>query len=350
MPLAKRNLSRDRADFERSLTVSEVDSLVADSQLKVLQTSSPVEGGTWDILNDRLFSKRHDVRLRIYGFYSLDCDLSFLPRLQNVRRFSADCLMQAHGVEHLTSLKELESLSIGIFNLETFDFLENLSVASLRELSLAATKSKKPTLRKIGRFDQLRRLYLEGQQKDLDVISTMPRIEEITLRSIGLDNLDLLKGLKNLWSLDIKLGGLSDLSSLKDMNGIKYLELWQVRGLKDISAISTMRGLQFLFLQSLPHISTLPDLSELTALRRVHLDSMKGLQDVHAIATAPAIEEFMHVCAQGMEPLQYAELLKSRTLKGLLVGFGSEKKNKTLRDLAAQAGIKEYKRSDFIFA
>jgi hypothetical protein len=350
MPLAKNShLSKGRMQFERSLTAAEVDSLVTDPQLNVLQTSSPVEPETWDLLNDRLFSVRHDVCLRAYGFYSSDCDLSFLSRLRNLRRFSADCLMRARGVDHIAALENLKSLSVGINSLETFDFLGGLTDTGLQELFLGATKSKKPSLRPLGRFRQLRRLQIEGQQKDIEVISTLCLIEDLTLRSVGVDNLGFLNGLGHLWSLDMKLGGTSDLSALAGMDRIKYLALWQVRGLQDISVVSTMHGLQYLFLQSLPHIQSIPDLSKLISLRRVHLESMHGLCDISALSKAPALAEFVHVSARGMEPTQYADLLTSKKLRRIFVGFGIERKNKILRDSAIKAGVEQYERTQFSF-
>jgi len=330
MSLAKQKLSPDRAEFKESLCAEEVDSLARDPQLRVLQTSSAVRAATWDLLNERLFSPRPDVELRVYGSYFSACDLSFLSEMTNVRRFSADCLRQASGIEHVAALINLESLSIGIFDLESFEFLERLPNTTLRELSLSATKSKKPSLAPLARFDQLRRLYLEGQQKDLEVISQLTMLEDLTLRSISVDGLEFLRDLSRLWSLDIKLGGSHNLAALEGMAGIKYLELWQVRGLNDISVVSTLTGLQFLFLQSLPNISTIPDLSRLRALRRVYLENMTGLKDIRSFAAAPAIEEFIHVSARGMEPDQYLELLKKPTLRRILVGFGSRRKNKVL--------------------
>ena len=71
----------------------------------------------------------------------------------------------------------------------------------------------------------------------------------------------------------------------------------------------------------------------------MYLERMKGLTDVRALAAAPALEELLHTYAQGMKPEQYFDLLESKTLKRLLVGFGSQRKNKVLEDLAAQAGI-----------
>jgi hypothetical protein len=349
MPLSDENLSVGRVDFSNSLTVEEVDLLAADPELTILQTSAPVESETWDLLNERLFSERPDVELRVYGFYSKECNLSFLPRLENVRRFSADCLMRARGVEHVASLKNLTSLSVGIYALDSFDFLENVP-QNLTELSLGVTKSKRPRLTPLARFSQLRRLFLAGQQKDIDVVSELHLIGVLELFSISVDGLDFLNGLIRLWSLHIQLGGTNNLAALKGREGIKYLNLCQVRGLDDISVVSTLTGLQFLSLRSLGKIRAIPDLSQLCALRRVHLDSMKGLSNIRALAGAPALEELLHTCAQGREPEDYKALLQSKTLKRLLVGFGSERKNKVLSDLATQAGIEPYESSDFQFA
>jgi hypothetical protein len=342
-------VSSDRAVFARSLRAAEVDALAADPQLCVLQTSSPVDTATWDLLNDRFFTKRPEVELRVFGFYGSACDFKFLSRLQNVRRFSADCLMKAYGIEQVAALEQLESLTVGIFDLESFEFLEQLRTSNLRELSLCATKSKKPSLAPLARFSQLRKLYLEGQQKNIDVVSGLATLEDLTLRSINVPDLDFLRDLRQLWSLGIKLGGSKNLSALDGMAAIKYLELWQVRGLDDISVISTLTGLQYLFLQSLPHIARIPDLSRLGALRRIYLENLKGLREIRALATAPALEELMHCSAEGMQPDQYLDLLKSPTLRRLWVGFGSEKKNETLRSLAQGAGIEAFQRCEFAF-
>jgi len=252
-------------------------------------------------------------------------------------------------VEYLASLENLEKLSVGIYNLETFDFLAELPHRRLQELSLGATKSKKPSLRPLANFDQLRTVYLEGQQKDIEVLATLPKIEDLTLRSISVAGLDFVTGLKHLWSLDIKLGGVHDLSALRDMGQIKYLELWQVRDLADISVVSTLHGLQYLFLQSLSQVSRIPDLSKLKNLRRVYLENMKGLRDLTPLTKAPALEEFMHVSALGMDPAKYAAFLASSTLKRMSVGFGSARKNQALCDCAAKAGIAPYTNTPFSF-
>jgi Peptidase family S58 len=108
-------LDRHRVEFLDCLTPKEVHELASNPSLRVLQTASPVSFPTWELLNQNLFALRPDIELRVYGFYSSTCDLSFVKGMSNVRRFSADCLMTAIGIEHLATLENLEELSIGIF-------------------------------------------------------------------------------------------------------------------------------------------------------------------------------------------------------------------------------------------
>jgi hypothetical protein len=350
MALATKRLSRDRANFYDSLTASEVASLADDLNLRVLQTSTPIESPTWDLLNEGLFASRPDVELRVFGFYSTVCDLSFLSQVRNVRHFSADCLMSAVGIGNLSELTALESLSIGIYDLQSFDFLADLPTEQVRKLSLGATKSKKPSLDVLEQFKRVQVLHVEGHEKEIEVISSLSLLEDLTLRSLASISINFLRSLQHLRSLDIKLGGIRDLSALDGMDQIKYLELWQIKGLSDISVISTMIGLQYLFLQSLRNVISIPDLSRLTYLRRIYLENMKGLEDIRLLSSAPALEEFVHVSATGMEPQCYEELLKIASLNAALVGFGSDKKNTVFRQLAAKYGVNEYSHHDFAFA
>ena len=217
------------------------------------------------------------IELRVYGFYSAVCDLSFVSRVGNVRRFSADCLRQATSVEHIADLENLEELSIGIYGLDSFDFLMQLP-DGIKRLSLAATKSKKPQLQMLSRFQSLTHLYLERQQQNIEVLSELKRLEDLTLRSITTEGLDYISTLPRLWSLDIELGGIRNLSAIAGKESIKYLELWQIRGLSDIGVLSSLGGLQSLFLQSLINVTAIPDLSKLYNLRRLHLENLKGLK------------------------------------------------------------------------
>jgi hypothetical protein len=100
MPLAKKRLDRHTQDFASNLTRAEVELLTLDPEVERVQCSSPIEPTSWDLLDEILFARRPEIELRLYGFHSSVCDLSFLHRTGNVRRFSAACLDSATGDRH----------------------------------------------------------------------------------------------------------------------------------------------------------------------------------------------------------------------------------------------------------
>lgn len=308
--------------------------LVRHSALRVLQAEVPPSPEQWKQLNDEFFSVRPDVKLRVHG---KGFDLGFLRCMPNVRRFSADRIASVQNLEAVASLPNLEDLGIDAWDLRDFNFL-NLVPSCLRCLSLGETRSKTPSLAPISRFKSLRVLYLEGQKRDIEVISALSCLEDLTLSSISTPTIDFLIGLDTLWSLDIKLGGIKDFSALRKMSSIKYLELWQVRGLSDLSFISDMVGLQHLFLQSLAKVTQLPELRSLRRLRRVRLEAMRGLTNIGSLESAPALEQVLIPMSWGLNPSDFTGLLQSPTLTHLAVGYMSDKKGRLLDSMVAEAG------------
>jgi hypothetical protein len=112
-----------------------------------LQCSVPVEDSAWILLNERFFAVRPEVELRVYGYYSTECDLRFARFMTNVRKFSADCLMRAKNVEAIAEIPHLDSLSLGVFELADFRVLD-IMAPTLSSLFLGATRSRKPSIAK----------------------------------------------------------------------------------------------------------------------------------------------------------------------------------------------------------
>jgi Leucine-rich repeat (LRR) protein len=341
-------LGKHRIEFFDRLTQKEVQDLATNPNLRILQTASPVSSETWELLNQNLFALRPDVELRVYGFYSSMCDLSFVKAMSNVRRVSADCLMRAVGIEHLADLENLDELYIGIFSLESFDFLSSLP-SSLKSLTLGPTKSKKPHLKELGRFRSLRKLGLAGQQNGIAIVADLRGLEQLSLRAISTPNLDYVSILPSLWSLDILLGGIRNLSAISGKKSINYLELCRIRELSDVTVLSSLVGLQYLDLRELRNVTDIPDLSRLTKLRKLVLDNMKGLKDVSAIGKVPALEGFLHISAQGFLPEPYWNLLNKPSLQQAHIGFCSQPENERFQALVRQSGRPTYQRTEFVF-
>lgn len=279
------------------------------------------------------------MTLRVYGFHQGSCDLSFLKFLPNVRRFAADSLHDAKGFEHLNCLKRLEELAIGVLSLKSFDFLNAISPKALKSLTLCAARSKGLSLRVLERFKGLKQLQLEGHQKDIDAVSTLSKLEDVTFRSLTLKGLDVLRDHRQLRQLSIQLGGTSNLSAIEGFDRMEYLNLWRVRGLKDISVVSTLTGLQYLRLESMSTIRSIPDLRRLKRLRRLQIDKIKTLRNLDAIELAPALEELIFFEADHLEPSDFASALNCNALKRVLVTFRSAAKQSEFKELARRSRV-----------
>ena len=330
-----------RAEFDDSASADDFCELAKQPRLRVLQCSAPVRDAVWSLINEHFCPVRPDVELRVYGHYSSECDLSFARLLPNVRHFAADCLMRSTGVEVLAELRSLESLSLGIFELIDFSVLERLS-PGLTSLSLGATRSKRPTLAPLSKFRSLRVLSLEGQSKDIEVLSELPELEDLTLRSITTPDLQYLGLLPKLWSLDIKLGGIRSFVGIEGKESIRYLELWQLRDLRSIDVVGTLPGLQNLFLQSLPHVESFPVLTGSIALRRIVVENLKGLRDLTALETAPVLEEFALLDGRKQTPEQLLPALNNPRVRRISAFLGSDRKNREFSHLREEYGKAEF--------
>lgn len=341
-------LDPTRCEIGSGVSNVDLEQIANDAKIQTVQFYKPLKESEIERLERIVFSQRDDITLRVYGHYGLTCDLAFLEKIPSLRKLSTDCLLRAINVHTVSGLKKLTSLTIDISNLESFDFLDQVS-PKLTQLGLGTTFSKKPTISAIGRFEDLRFLYLEGQQKGIQSLRELRNLEKVVLRSISTSDVGYLEGLEKLWSVDVKLGGIKNLDSLAVLKNLKYLELWMVRGLNDLSFISKIHSLQNLFLQSLKQVSVLPDFSFCPQLRRIYLEDLKGLVDLSSLEFAPQLEEFSYTVALNQKPENLLPVLRNPSLQSVHCGFGSIKKNEDFGKLAREYGKRRYVYSDFVY-
>jgi hypothetical protein len=84
-------------------------------------------------------------------------------------------------------------------------------------------------LKGVCRFHSLREVCLAGQQNGIDVVANLQGLEQVSLRGISTPDLDYVSSLPCLWSLDIVLGGIRNLSAISGKESIKYFELCRIR-------------------------------------------------------------------------------------------------------------------------
>lgn len=296
-----------------------------DSSVGVVQFSSALSEEEYQLAASALDAHPR-VRLRAYGSYDGSIrDLEFLRHFPGIRGFHAERL--GHSLEDISGLAYLR--------------------ADLALLSLGNTR-RRLSLAPIYRFRDLRVLALEGQTKDIEVIGNARQLQSLSLRSISLPDLSVLLPLSDLRALDLKLGGTRNLALLPEIGRIEYLELWMVRGLSDLSPVADMAHLEFLFLQSLRQVTVLPTMARLSNLRRLWLETMTGLDDLSPIASAPSLQHLGVVDMTHLQPSAFEPLRSMSTLKSLIAGLGSERRNSAVAALVdLPEGREAFVRPDF---
>jgi hypothetical protein len=279
-----------------------------DSRCRVVQFSEPLAESDYLKLSAFL-SDYPSVSLRVYGGINPMEDLEFLRFFPAVTKFQAD-------LWRLGSLSGLRHLS-----------------PELTFLGLGAAKAKSLSLGILARFENLEELFIEGLTKDMAAVGNLRNLQRLTLRSITLPDLSLMKPLKKLISLDLKLGGTRNLALLPEIGTLKYLELWMIKGFSDLSSVSSMPHLQFLFLQALRNVMELPDMKNLARLRRIHLETMKGVTSLDSLASAPALEELLVLDCSHLNVEDFTCLKGHPSLKRVSVGLGSIRKNEGVKEL-----------------
>jgi len=295
-----------------------------DERCRVVQFASPLTDA--DHIELAKFLKTYpNVPLRIYGHYSKPVsDLGFLCYYNFLKGFQVD-----------------------VYLLESTDGIEFLP-DTLNFFGFGQTKSKKLSLSFLRRFNALKDIYLESHTKDIEVISSLSSLEQLTMRSLTLPDLKLLLPLNNLWSLDIKLGGTKDLQLLPQIGQLKYLELWMIKGLENIESIGEVETLQNLFLEALKNVSKLPSFKKLEKLRRVALCGMKGISDLSPLVEAPALEELCVSDARHLSVEHFKPFIGHSTLKRASIGLCSMRKNKEVDEMLGLPKVLNYK-TDFNF-
>lgn len=292
-------------DLRSPVTEAELASL--DERPEVVQFSSALSDADYTLLGD-WFAGQPTKTLRAYASYDgTITDLEFLRHFPTLRSFQADALYHS-----LIDIKGLAYLPDDV-----------------HFIGLGRTK-KKLSLAPLARFTGLQHLYLEGQSKDIEVVSHLQQLRSVTLRSITLPDLALLTPLSKLRALDLKLGGTKNLALLPELQALDYLELWMVKGLSDLSPIAELPHLEYLFLQALRQVESLPAMANLVGLRRLWLETMKGLTDLTPIRNAPDLRHLAVVDMGHLQPNAFAPLAGQPTLESLRIGLGSKRKNEAV--------------------
>ena len=196
----------------------------------------------------------------IYGLgttilYDIEQNLTALKTYKNLKVLNFTSLKKGDAIKDLSflsSFPNVEMLSLGFSEKDTWDLAGITSLTKLKSLSINGYNTT---------FEHF------------NVFSGIPQIESLTFKDVkDLKTLDFVKNMPYLKSLSIDSCPVVKLNGLKNCISLTSLTLDSCGDLTDVSALATLKSLKKLSISAIWNYNiTFPNLSKLTALSDVDI-------------------------------------------------------------------------------
>ena len=196
----------------------------------------------------------------IYGLgttilYNIEQNLTALKTYKNLKVLNFTSLKKGDAIKDLSflsSFPNVEMLSLGFSEKDTWDLAGITSLTKLKSLSINGYNTT---------FEHF------------NVFSGIPQIESLTFKDVkDLKTLDFVKNMPYLKSLSIDSCPVVKLNGLKNCISLTSLTLDSCGDLTDVSALATLKSLKKLSISAIWNYNiTFPNLSKLTALSDVDI-------------------------------------------------------------------------------
>jgi hypothetical protein len=250
-----------------------------------------------------LWNGRPDVELRFLG-YSVE-DLEFLRDFPGLEKLNLQVpiIKDIAGLRHVTE--------------------------SLKQFTMTST-TVRLSLKPVAACSLLESLHLQNHLKDFDALQSLQRLQYLGIPGISFPDLSKLLPFENLRSLFLGFCKPMDLGMLGQFPKLESIHILKMNNLHDLGGLRFGRTLRRIELAWLPHVARLPVLSELERLDEFEVDGMKSLNDITAIAAAPALRYLALWDCKSLKPDSFKCLIGHPTLKHINFGIGRLKDNEAV--------------------
>ncbi len=259
--------SIDITDTLGSKDLEEIENTIKTKNVRYISFDYRQDKSTWQEIN-RLI-KQYDSTIRIsLDYYETELqDLDFL--------------------KYLVDIEELFVFYFVGTDLSPIANLKNLRVLKF----FHAFESAKVRLKPLTDLKQLEELQI-FHIKDLEEIANFINLRHIGLESLKVNNLDFLRSLQRLETIELKSSDrIIDFSALYSLPKLK--EAFIVKNYKNTNAefLSHLTHLEKLKITDFNSVATFPSLEKLSKLKELSIINCKILSDISGIAKAPNLED-----------------------------------------------------------
>ena len=334
------SIFEDRIDNPKFVDRKRIEGLLNRGLRPTIQFSEPCYSS--ELLaqvNEACISYKEKLEVRFYGFYQNGFDASALAQIPDVAWLSVDCLMRISNVEQISELNQLRKLSFGVFEFNDSKILEKLNLRKLENLSLSENRWRNFDLEVLGRCEQLQTVLIEGHSKNIESLSSLPRLWNLTLRAYPRSGgLAFLNSCESLDDLTLILGGRTNIDDFSHSN-LERLEITWVKGLERLGPLSRFPNLKKL------HVADQLKLEEIDVsdsdVRSINIHNCKNLIAIKGLSDLRNLKEFR--TSRTKLPLeQLMEHKWPNSLEILALYSSSLKWNDRAHEINASRGYREY--------
>ena len=206
-------------------------------------------------------------------------DFSFLSNLISLEHLdmgelNSYCSEDTYSPIDLSSLiysQNLSKLNLCNSNIQSIDFMENLT--KLSHLNLQTTNTH--SLKAINKHKKVNSLYLDAEVNyDLDVLLNFRYLECLKINFITKEHLNIIRELNSLKCLEIHTNHTVDFSVLHKLTNLERLKLYTINNDNDMSFVKNFKKLSYLDLSG-NNIKSIKWLKNLKEIEFIHLNDNK---------------------------------------------------------------------------
>lgn len=280
-----------------------------------------------------------ELPIRFYGHYRKGFDASVLKHLPDVQWLLIDCLHDISSPEVVFQIPHLKKLSFGVYNYENPNFLSQLNLQKLEQLTIGETNKRDIDLAPLTNAERMYSLAVVGHTKNIVEIGHMQSLKELSLYSIGKKNsLEFVSKIAQLKSLKIVLGGRQNIDEVSH-SLLQELEIIRVRGLNDIGDLSRFPRLERLQIEDQIQLNTVelasPNLEEIKILNCKRLNLIEGLSDLTKL-------KHLRCSRTALDYDKLSEFNWPESMEIVALYSGNKKQDEMIRMRLDKKGLKEF--------
>lgn len=213
-----------------------------------------------------------------------------MSALPDVQWLAVDCLREILNADALCDLQHLRKLSLGVYYFDEPDFLSKLRLSHLCWLALSDNHRKNLDLASLAECRDLDQIYLNGHTKNIDAISALPKLRELSLGSIAKKcTLEFVNSVPRLQSLQVILGGREDFDELRHEK-LERLSIIRVRGLETLGDLKRFPSLRSIRIEDQIKLHSISVAG--TSLEEVSVHNCKNLERMDGLLELQGLRKF----------------------------------------------------------